>query len=163
MVHLPAVNTPQFNWCETTLDRHPEPVPPIYQPEVSARFILATALDGTPEKVVGSWNKVLVVAGRLFPRLGNQYAALGARETQLTQQAMDPERKVNLYKPAHDDHDAGAHGIFDDLAGGFLDRSFLETLPETARTFASAMGRTLKDKAGRTRTKVSRPVGAARH
>ncbi len=36
MVHLPAVNTPQFDWCETTLNRHPQPVPPIYQPEVAA-------------------------------------------------------------------------------------------------------------------------------
>ena len=34
MVHLPAVNTPQFDWCETTLDHHPQPVPPIYQPEI---------------------------------------------------------------------------------------------------------------------------------
>ena len=34
MVHLPAVNTPQFDWCQTTMDRHPQPVPPIYQPEI---------------------------------------------------------------------------------------------------------------------------------
>ena len=33
MVHLPAVNTPQFDWCATSLSRHPQPVPPIYQPE----------------------------------------------------------------------------------------------------------------------------------
>ena len=45
MVHLPAVNTPQFDWCETTLDRHPQPVPPIYQPEIPATFIVEAALD----------------------------------------------------------------------------------------------------------------------
>lgn len=33
MVHLPAVNTPQFDWCATSMPRHPQPVPPIYQPE----------------------------------------------------------------------------------------------------------------------------------
>ena len=32
MVHMPAVNTPQFNWCQTTMDTHPQPVPPIYEP-----------------------------------------------------------------------------------------------------------------------------------
>ena len=105
MVHLPAVNTPQFDWCETTLEHHPQPVPPIYQPEVPARFILAAALDGRPTKVVGSWNKVLVLAGRLFPGLGNQYAALGAWGTQLTDQKVAADRPVNLYKPADDGTD----------------------------------------------------------
>lgn len=39
MVHLPGLNTPQFSWCETRLPRQPQPVPPIYQPEVAARGI----------------------------------------------------------------------------------------------------------------------------
>ena len=34
LVHLPAMNTPQFSWCRTRLPRHPQPVPPIFQPEV---------------------------------------------------------------------------------------------------------------------------------
>ena len=84
MVHLPAVNTPQFDWCETTLDRHPQPVPPIYQPEVAARSIVEVARNGRRTKVVGAWNKLLVVAGSLFPGLGNTYAASGAWDTQLT-------------------------------------------------------------------------------
>ncbi len=36
MVHLPAVNTPQFDWCKTTMGDHPQPVAPIYQPETPA-------------------------------------------------------------------------------------------------------------------------------
>jgi NAD(P)-dependent dehydrogenase (short-subunit alcohol dehydrogenase family) len=146
MVHLPAVNTPQFDWCETTLDRHPQPVPPIYQPEIPAKFILAAALNGRPTKVVGSWNKILVVAGRLFPGLGNQYAALGAWDTQLTDEAIGPDRPDNLYKPADNEVDRGAHGIFDDKAGGFFDPSFVRSLPKTARTFAVAFGRTAREK-----------------
>jgi NAD(P)-dependent dehydrogenase (short-subunit alcohol dehydrogenase family) len=31
MAHLPAHNTPQFNWCHTRLPRKPQPVPPIFQ------------------------------------------------------------------------------------------------------------------------------------
>jgi NAD(P)-dependent dehydrogenase (short-subunit alcohol dehydrogenase family) len=147
MVHLPAVNTPQFDWCETTLDRHPQPVPPIYQPEVPARFIVAAALDGRRSKVVGSWNKVLVVAGRLFPGLGNQYAAIGAWDTQLTDMPISAERPDNLNKAADEVRDRGAHGIFDDKAGGFLDPSFLRALPTTARTFATACERTAREKA----------------
>ena len=146
MVHLPAVNTPQFDWCETTLTKHPQPVPPIYQPEIPAKFILAAALDGKPSRVVGSWNKILVLAGCLFPELGNQFAALGAWETQLTNEQITPNRPVNLYGPADESKDYGAHGIFDSKAGGFMDPSFLETLPRTARTFAEAAGRTLEVK-----------------
>jgi NAD(P)-dependent dehydrogenase (short-subunit alcohol dehydrogenase family) len=155
MVHLPAVNTPQFNWCQTTLDRHPQPVPPIYQPEVCAKFIVAAALDGRRDKVIGSWNKLLVMAGQLFPGLGNQYAAIGAWETQLTDMKVEPDRPVNLRQPVDRDVDAGAHGIFDDKAGGFMDPSFLESLPQTAKTFATALGRTLEEK-GRTAAAMAR-------
>ncbi|MGH9029804.1 MAG: SDR family oxidoreductase [Acidimicrobiales bacterium] len=146
IVHLPAVNTPQFDWCETTLDRHPKPVPPIYQPEIPAKFILEAALDGRRSKVVGSWNKLLVMAGSLFPGFGNQYAALGAWDSQLTGRPVSPDRPVNLYQPADADEDHGAHGAFDDQASGFLDPSFLKTLPKTAWTFMTALQRTASEK-----------------
>jgi NAD(P)-dependent dehydrogenase (short-subunit alcohol dehydrogenase family) len=144
MVHLPAVNTPQFDWCETALDRHPQPVPPIYQPEVAARFILEAALNGRRTKVVGAWNKLLVVTGSLFPGLGNAYAALGAWDTQLTDLPISPERKANLHLPVDTTEDHGAHGIFDDRAGGLFDPSFLRSLPDVARTFFAALRRTAR-------------------
>ncbi len=147
MVHLPAVNTPQFDWCETTMRRHPQPVPPIYQPEVPARAILDAALSGRATTVVGAWNKVLVLAGRLFPGLANQYAALAAWDSQMTGEAIVPQdRPVNLYEPVDAGRDRGAHGQFDDKAGGFLDPSFLRALPGTAKTFATAVARTVADK-----------------
>src|SRR5579875_2323027 len=39
MVQLPAVNTPQFSWVRSRLPKHPQPVPPIYQPEVAGRAV----------------------------------------------------------------------------------------------------------------------------
>ncbi len=146
MVHLPAVNTPQFDWCQTALSRHPMPVPPIYQPEIPAKFIVETALDNRRDKVIGSWNKLLVLAARLAPGLGNQYAALGAWETQLTPQAISPHRHINLYEPADHDIDYGAHGSFDGQAGGFMDPSFLKSLPQTVKTFFQAAAATAKYK-----------------
>jgi NAD(P)-dependent dehydrogenase (short-subunit alcohol dehydrogenase family) len=146
MVHLPAVNTPQFGWCKTNMDRHAQPVPPIYQPEIPAKYIVAAALDGRRAKVVGSWNKLLVAAGSLFPGLGNQYAAIGAWDTQLTSERLSPQQPVNLYDPADADQDAGAHGIFDSKAGGFMDPSFLKSLPQTGKNFVTAMARTVSEK-----------------
>lgn len=146
MVHLPAVNTPQFDWCQTTMDHHPQPVPPIYQPEIPARIIVETALDARRAKIIGSWNKLLVAAGRLFPSLGNNYAAIGAWDSQLTDEKISPDRPANLHHPMDGEVDHGAHGHFDAKAGGFFDPSFLSSLPSTAQTFASALGATLREK-----------------
>jgi NAD(P)-dependent dehydrogenase (short-subunit alcohol dehydrogenase family) len=146
MVHLPAVNTPQFDWCATTLNRHPQPVAPIYQPEVPAKYILQAALDGRRSKTLGSWNKMLVFVDSFFPGFGNQYAALGAWNGQLMDQPLEIDRPSNLYEPADSKRDFGAHGIFDDRAGGFMDPSFLKTLPSTAAIFVKALGRTASEK-----------------
>ena len=153
MVHLPAVNTPQFDWCETTFDRHPQPVAPIYQPEVPAKYILQAALDGRRSKTLGSWNKMLVFTDTLFPGFGNQYAALAAWDGQLTDQPLQNDRPSNLHEPADVERDFGAHGIFDSRAGGFMDPSFLRTLPGTAGVFAQALGRTVAEKRRLTATK----------
>ena len=160
MVHLPAVNTPQFDWCQTTLPNHPQPVPPIYQPEVAAKFILETALEGRRAKVVGAWNRLLVTAASLSPSLANQYAAIGAWETQLTDWPLDPERPVNLRQPADDVVDRGAHGRFDDKAGGTLDPSFLTSLPDVGRKLATAVGATAKEKSRRWRARARLRTGA---
>lgn len=149
MVHLPAVNTPQFDWCQTSMDRHPQPVPPIYQPEIPARFIVQAALDGRRSKVIGSWNKLLVAAGQIAPGLGNHYAALGAWDTQLADLPIGRDRPDNLNQPADDKEDAGAHGIFDDKAGGFFDPSFLKALPQAGRTFLVAALADARDRSRR--------------
>jgi short-subunit dehydrogenase len=152
MVHLPAVNTPQFDWCATSLPRHPQPVPPIYQPERAAHAIVAAALDERPVRILGSWNKLLVVLGRLVPNLANRYAALGAWQTQLEAEPIPPNRPVNLYLPVDTNDDWGAHGGFDERAGGFTDPSFLRSLPMTVGTFVQALAATTAEKASTVRS-----------
>ena len=149
MVHLPAVNTPQFEWCKTSMDRRPMPVPPIYEPEVPAKFIIEAALNGRRAKIVGSWNKILVGAAKIAPALGNQFAAIGAWESQLTGRPVGPDDPVNLMRPADADVDFGAHGRFDDQAGGFLDPSYLKTLPGTVAKFGRAAAATVREKVRR--------------
>jgi NAD(P)-dependent dehydrogenase (short-subunit alcohol dehydrogenase family) len=39
MVQLPAMNTPQFEWVKSRLPRQPQPVPPIFQPEVADQAV----------------------------------------------------------------------------------------------------------------------------
>jgi NAD(P)-dependent dehydrogenase (short-subunit alcohol dehydrogenase family) len=159
MVHLPAVNTPQFGWCQTTFDRHPQPVPPIYQPETAARAILQVALDGRREKVLGSWNKVLVACDSLFRGVGDHYAAMAAWDSQFTDQPIDPDRPANLRHPVDRVADRGSHGIFDKWAGGFWDPSFLHGLPRTARLFAAAVAGNASERARALRARAARPAG----
>ncbi len=149
MVHLPGVNTTQFNWCKSVFDRHPQPVPPIYQPEVAARAIVSAALEGRRSKVLGAWNQLLVVLASLFPGLATQYAAVGAWETQLTDQPVPKDRPANLWEPLDEHEDKGAHGIFDREAHGMLSAQFLESLPTTAKRFGVALARTAREKADR--------------
>ena len=43
MVQLPTLNTPQFGWVKSRLSRKAQPVPPIYQPEVTVKTIVWAA------------------------------------------------------------------------------------------------------------------------
>jgi short-subunit dehydrogenase len=131
LVHLPAVNTPQFEWCRSKMPNHPKPVPPVYQPEVAARAIVQAALDGKRSRIVGSWNTALVGATGIVPAVVAQYAARTAVASQQSDQPVPSRRSSNLCEPVDGDHDAGACGTFGDHANGVRDVSFLRSLPRT--------------------------------
>ncbi len=156
MVHLPAVNTPQFDWCQSIFDVHPQPAPPIYEPEIPAKFIVEVALDGRRHKIIGSWNKILVFVAQLAPGFGNQYAAIGAWESQLTSQKVSPDRPSNLYEPVDVHTDHGAKGEFADKAYGFFTPSFLKTLPQTTVKAYQAASSTIQEKTRTVREKTRR-------
>lgn len=111
-VHLPAVNTPQFSWNKTRLPRHPQPVPPIYQPEVAAEAVYFAAHNRRRELIVG-WPTVMAIYGdRLAPGLGDLYLARQGYDAQQTDEPVPPDRPNNLWAPLPGDW--GAHGRFDD-------------------------------------------------
>ena len=53
MVQLPALNTPQFDWGHNHMTHKPQPVPPIFQPEVAAEAIVRAAEQAPRELWVG--------------------------------------------------------------------------------------------------------------
>jgi NAD(P)-dependent dehydrogenase (short-subunit alcohol dehydrogenase family) len=121
-VHLPAVNTPQFDWCRTHLRRHPQPVPPIYQPEVPAQAIVEAAFDKRQQFLLGASTVKAVLGNRLAPWLMTKITAERAWEQQMTEQSIPPDRPDNLFHAVA--ADAGAHGDFDDRARGGRVRSW---------------------------------------
>jgi NADP-dependent 3-hydroxy acid dehydrogenase YdfG len=112
MVQLPAVNTPQFGWVKSRLPRKPQPVPPIFQPEVAASAIIWAAENAPREIDVTLRNKILLTGNDIFPTLGDIYLAKTGYDSQQTSEPEDPNRENNLWDPLPGD--AGAHGEFDE-------------------------------------------------
>src|SRR5215218_4055458 len=100
LVQLPGLNTPQFDWVRTRLRRHPQPVPPIYQPEVAARAIAWAAEHPRREIWVGLPTVYTILGEKFVSGLMDRYLAktnIGAQEAE---QPIDPaERPDNLFAP----------------------------------------------------------------
>jgi short-subunit dehydrogenase len=117
MVQLPAVNTPQFTWSRVKMPRQPQPVPPIFQPEVAADAIVWAADNPRRELIVG-WPTLKAIFGNaVAPGIADHYLAENGYEAQQTDRPLEHERPGNLFEPVGGDQ--GAHGPFDDRAKPF--------------------------------------------
>jgi short-subunit dehydrogenase len=115
MVQLPGVNTTQFNWCRSKLPKHPQPVPPIYQPEIPAEAVYWAAQHPRREVWVGYSTVQAILGNKLAPWLADRYLARTAISgQQVDDLPVSPERPDNLYDPLPDK--AATHGIFNDQA-----------------------------------------------
>ena len=110
MVQLPGINTPQFDWARAHVGRHPQPVPPVFEPEVPARAILRAAREGKAEYWVSRTVAELVLGTMIAPRLIAKYLARTTVEGQMTPEPISPRRPDNLYAPVVRYH--RTHGSF---------------------------------------------------
>ncbi|HEX6968209.1 MAG TPA: SDR family oxidoreductase [Micromonosporaceae bacterium] len=140
MVQLPAINTPQFDWVLSRMSRRPQPVPPIFQPEVAARAIVRAAdRPRRREYWVGAITAATLIANRLVPGLLDHYLARTGYRSQQTDEPADPRRATNLWEPADrvGGPDYGAHGSFDDRSH---DRSLQQWLAGGLAAAGSGLG-----------------------
>jgi NAD(P)-dependent dehydrogenase (short-subunit alcohol dehydrogenase family) len=117
VVQMPAVNTPQFSWVLSRLPRDPQPVAPVYQPEVAARGVLYAA--DHPERKqywVGDSTMVTLLAQKFIAPLLDRYLGRTGYDSQQTEQRVSAGRPHNLWQPLDREpgSDHGAHGGFDD-------------------------------------------------
>ncbi len=116
VVQMPAVNTPQFSWVLSRLPKHPQPVPPIYQPEVAARAVVYAAEHPRRKQYwVGASTVATIGANKVVAPLLDRYLARTGYSSQQTDQPVSPDRPHNLWEPLDADSgtDHGAHGTFD--------------------------------------------------
>jgi len=112
LVQLPGHNTPQFDWVRTRLHRHPQPVPPIYQPEVAARAVVHAAEHPRRELWVGLPTVYTILGEKFVSGFMDRYLARTNEKAQQVGVPIDPSERVdNLFSPPPGD--PGAHGMFD--------------------------------------------------
>ena len=117
VVQMPAVNTPQFSWVLSRLPRNPQPVPPIYQPEVAAEgVVFAADHPNRKEYWVGGSTVATILAQKVAAPLLDRYLAKTGYDSQQTPERAAPGRQGNLWQPVDErpGSDHGAHGSFDD-------------------------------------------------
>ncbi len=125
MVQMPALNTPQFNWVKSRLPRKPQPVPPIYEPEVAARAIYYAAHHHRRELFVGWMTNIVVTGNKFFPGFGDWYLAKTSYKSQQYDGSPNPDRQNNLWEPVPGDF--GAHGDFGNRAHPASSQLWLST------------------------------------
>jgi NAD(P)-dependent dehydrogenase (short-subunit alcohol dehydrogenase family) len=101
LVKPASIDTPFFEKARTTLGREPQPVPPVYAPEVVSRVILEAAARPVREIIAGG-SGVKLSAGRFAPRLADWYMERWTFDSQQTELPTNG-RADNLYHPVTDD------------------------------------------------------------
>jgi NAD(P)-dependent dehydrogenase (short-subunit alcohol dehydrogenase family) len=99
-VHMPAMNTIQFDWVKNRMPHKTQPVPPIFDPELAAEVVVAAGLAESPRREywVGTPTIKAILGQRVIPGLLDRYLGMtGYESQQLKDQPQDPEAPNNLY------------------------------------------------------------------
>lgn len=116
-VHMPAMNTTQFNWVKNRMPDETQPVPPIFDPELTAKVVVAAGLADRPRREywVGTPTVMAIVGQRVIPGVLDRYLGKTGYESQQIQgKPKDRNAPDNLY-----DYVPGAHSA----RGKFTNRS----------------------------------------
>jgi NADP-dependent 3-hydroxy acid dehydrogenase YdfG len=103
MVHLPGVNTPQFEWTRTHMATRHRPVGPVYHADAAANAIVHAALNAPRELWVGAPVLQAVLGTMLGPGLLDRLLARTAYGPQQASGRHDTRFDI-LDAPAPSDH-----------------------------------------------------------
>jgi hypothetical protein len=131
MVQLPAINTPQHIWCENKLENVPQPVPPIFAPEIAANALHFAATHRRREIWLG-WPTIKTILGQaVVPGYVDRRLAKDGYDAQLSTQQTDPAQRSNLFAPV-----PGDYGPY----GGLTDRARRRDAIASASTWLGGAG-----------------------
>jgi NAD(P)-dependent dehydrogenase (short-subunit alcohol dehydrogenase family) len=106
-----SIDTPLFAKAKSFLGVEPQPIPPVYAPQVVARAILEAAHRPIRDVIAGGMGKIVSLGEKLSPRATDKYMERSTFASQKTDMKLRDGRPDNLYAPV--DHDGGERGHFD--------------------------------------------------
>lgn len=130
-VQMPAMNTTQFEWVKNRMPNDTQPVPPIFEPEVSAQAVVVAGLAEKPRREywIGSSTVEAIIGQKFFPGLLDKYLGkTGYKSQQIAGEPRDPYAPNNLYEYVPGVH--SARGKFDDRSRRSSVEVFLSLHPE---------------------------------
>jgi NADP-dependent 3-hydroxy acid dehydrogenase YdfG len=116
-IQMPAMNTTQFDWVKNRMPNDTQPVPPIYEPELAAKVVVAAGFSKNPRREywVGAPTVAAIVGQKFIPGLLDRYLGkTGYKSQQIPNEPKDPNAPNNLYS-----YVPGVHSA----RGKFADRS----------------------------------------
>ncbi len=99
-IQMPAMNTIQFDWVKNRMPNMTQPVPPIFEPEVSAQVVVAAGLAKNPRREywVGTPTVAAIIGQKFIPGFLDWYLGkTGYKGQQIAGQKQDPNAPNNLY------------------------------------------------------------------
>jgi NADP-dependent 3-hydroxy acid dehydrogenase YdfG len=100
-VQMPAMNTTQFDWVKNRMPDNTQPVPPIFEPELTAKVVVAAGYASNPRREywVGTPTVQAIVAQKFIPGLLDRYlGATGYKAQQIQNEPRNPQAPNNLYE-----------------------------------------------------------------
>ena len=137
MVQMPALNTPQFDWAENRMPHAPQPVAPVFQPEVAARAIVWAATHRRREVYVGISTVKAIVANQVVPGWLDRYLGRTGYQAQQRAAPASDAAPSNLWQPVAGAH--RVHGPFDGEAKHYSSALWLDTHRPLALALVAAL------------------------
>jgi NAD(P)-dependent dehydrogenase (short-subunit alcohol dehydrogenase family) len=110
LVKPSSINTPLFNKAKTQMGVMPQPIPPIYDPQLAADAILHALESDERDIFVGGAGKFLSTAERISPKLVDVHQRYKGFAAQKTSWPKSADAANNLYAPVP--YDGGVRGDF---------------------------------------------------
>jgi NAD(P)-dependent dehydrogenase (short-subunit alcohol dehydrogenase family) len=136
-----SIDTPLFAKAKSLLGVVPQPIPPVYSPDVVARVILEAAQRPIRDIIAGGMGKVVSLGEKLSPRLTDKYMERTTFESQKTDAPAGDTKPANLYESLT--HDGGERGQFEGRVHEWSAYSSAVIHPKRAALLGAAAGAAL--------------------
>ncbi|NYZ11122.1 SDR family oxidoreductase [Azospirillum sp. RWY-5-1] len=118
VVHLPAMDTPQFQWARTRFGRRPRPVGAIMAPERAADAVLDAARRAPRELWVGATTVQTILGQMVAPALMDRMMARMAYDAQIGDEPLPADYRDNLFAPVHGPHAVKGRFVHEESLSG---------------------------------------------